>query len=195
MLAVALGGLAVNGTSAWLLHAHADQSLNVRGAFLEVLGDLLGSAGVVVAAVVILATGWTPADALVSVLIGLFILPRTWGLLRSALDVLLEATPGHIPLDRVESAMAAVPGVVSVHDLHVWTITSGFVAMSGHVRSSGRASGDVLHDLQALLRGGFGIEHSTLQVEGCGHDEDASCCGGEERCLPSAGVRPPTSPL
>ena len=183
MLLVALGGLAVNLVAVRLLHGGAQESLNVRGAFLEVLGDLFGSAGTIVAAVVILLTGWVVADPLISVAVGLLILPRTWALLRSALDVLLEATPAHIPIAEVEAEMRRVHGVDSVHDLHVWTITSGFVAMSGHVQARGRSSGEVLHDLQRLLRERFGVEHATLQVEQCDHDGDTVCCGLDPRCL------------
>ncbi len=190
MLAVAVGGLVVNGLGVWLLHEHAQHSLNVESAYLEVLGDLLGSLGVVAAALVILLAGWTPADALVSVLIAALILPRTWRLLHSVLDVLLEAAPRDIALDRVAAAMQAVPGVVSVHDLHVWTITSGFVAMSGHVQSRDRGSGEILHDLQALLRRGFGIQHATLQVEPCGHPDEVTCCGGEAACPSGSASRP-----
>ena len=184
MLAVAAGGLVVNLIGARVLHAGAEHSLNVRGAYLEVLADALGSVGAIVAAVVIYTTGWTPIDALVSALIGLLILPRTWSLLRGALDVLLEATPDHIDVHAVSAAMGEVPGVASVHDLHVWTITSGFVAMSGHVTARGRPSGDVLHDLQDLLRERFCIEHITLQVESDDHVDEGACCVADPRCLP-----------
>jgi cobalt-zinc-cadmium efflux system protein len=183
MLVVATGGLVVNLVSAKLLHAGAGESLNVQGAFLEVISDLLGSLGVIVAAVVIHFTGWWQADPIVSVVIGLFILPRTWRLMKGGLDVLLEATPAHIDVQQVQAAMAAVPGVTSVHDLHVWTITSGFVAMSGHVEARGRPSGDVLHDLQDLLRERFEIEHTTLQVESDDHVDDGACCQTDPRCL------------
>lgn len=183
MLLVALGGLAVNLVGVWLLHAQARGSLNVQGAFLEVLADLLGSLGVLAAAATIALTGWHPVDPLVSALIGLLILPRTWRLLRSALDVLLEATPAHLNLDEIEAALRQVPGVASVHDLHIWTITSGFVALSAHVLARGRPSGDVLHDLRDLLRGRFGIEHVTLQVEQCDHSDAVVCCQLDPRCL------------
>jgi cobalt-zinc-cadmium efflux system protein len=186
MLLVASGGLVVNLIAAWTLHADAEHSLNVRGAFLEVVADVLGSVGVIVAAVVIFLTGWTPIDALVSALIGLLILPRTWSLLKTALDVLLEATPAHLDLDAIAAAMREVRGVASVHDLHVWTITSGFVAMSGHVQARTRPSGDVLHDLQDLLRERFGIEHVTLQVESDDHVDEGACCVMDPRCLPGA---------
>lgn len=190
MALVAAGGLAVNLVGVRLLHRSARHNLNIRGAFLEVLADLLGSLGALVAAAVIALTGWYPADPLASVVIGLFVVPRAWQLLRSALDVLLESTPAHIDLARLEAAMRAVPGVTSVHDLHVWTITSGFVAMSAHVEASGRRSHDVLHDLLAVLRRDFHIEHATLQVEQPGHADDGACCTMDPRCL-VVGSEPP----
>ena len=194
MLAVATGGLIVNLIGVKLLHGGAGESLNVQGAFLEVISDLLGSLGVIVAGVVIYFTGWWLADPIVSVGIGLFILPRTWGLLKSALNVLLEATPSHIDLAKLEAAMCAVPGVTSVHDLHVWTITSGFIAMSGHVLADGRPSAEVLHELLVLLRARFRIEHATLQVEAIDHADDGACCMVDPRCLvvggSAAGVAP-----
>ncbi len=192
MLAVAVGGLVVNLIGVRLLHTGAGESLNVRGAFLEVVADLLGSLGVILAAGIIYLTGWWLADPIISVVIGLFILPRTWRLLKSALDVLLEATPEHIDVEQVGAAMREVPGVASVHDLHVWTITSGFVAMSGHVQADGRRSSQVLHDLQALLRERFGIEHTTLQVEQPGHTDDGACCTIDPRCLVVS--QPPPAP-
>lgn len=183
MLIVAVGGVAVTLTGASLLRSGASNSLNVRAAFLEVVGDLLGSIGTIIAAIVILATGWTPIDALISAAIGLLMLPRALLLLRSVVDVLLEATPRHLDIPAIETAMLGVPGVDSVHDLHVWTITSGFDAMSGHVRSNGRPSQEVLHDLRTLLLRRFGIEHSTLQVEAADHADDGACCVADPRCF------------
>lgn len=184
MLGIALVGIVINGVSAWRLHAGAAENLNMRGAFLEVLADVLGAFGVVVAAALILFTGWKLADPLVSVVIGLFILPRAWGLLKSALDVLLEATPPNIHLDEIEEAMEAMPGVTAIHELHAWTITSGFVVMSAHVLANGeRYSSDVLHDLQDLLRTRFGIDHITLQVERPDHVDDGTCCSLDPRCF------------
>jgi cobalt-zinc-cadmium efflux system protein len=183
MLVVALGGLVVTLIGVRLLHEGAAESLNLQGAFLEVLGDLFGAVGAVVAALVILATGWTLADPLVSALIGLLIIPRAFGLLKNVIDVLLEAAPKNIDLRELEQAILSVPGVVSVHDLHVWTITSGFVAMSGHVQANGRGSADVLHDVRVLLHDRFGIEHVTLQVEAAGHDDAWACCTLDPRCF------------
>lgn len=190
MAAVAAGGLAVNLVGVRLLHEGARQNLNVRGAFLEVLADLLGSVAALAAAAVIALTGWWPADPLASLGIALLVIPRAWHLLRSALDVLLESTPPHIDLARLDAAMRAVPGVASIHDLHVWTISSGFVAMSAHVEASGRRSQDVLHDLQAMLRQTFRIEHVTLQVEQPGHAGDGACCAMDPRCLVVGGEPP-----
>jgi cobalt-zinc-cadmium efflux system protein len=193
MLLVAFGGLLVTMFGVWLLHSGARESLNVRGAFLEVLGDLLGSIGTICAAVIILTTGWTQADAVISAAIGVLILPRAWGLLRSVVDVLLEATPRHLDMPRIESAMLAVSGVESVHDLHAWTITSGFDAMSGHVRANGRSSEDVLHDLRTMLRDRFGIEHVTLQVESADHADDGACCVVDPRCFVPTAIRLPAT--
>lgn len=201
MLLVAVGGLVVTLIGVALLHAGAQDSLNVRAAFLEVLGDLLGSIGTSVAAAIILQTGWTAADAVISALIGLFMLPRAWTLLRSVVDVLLESTPGHLDMPQIEAAMRAETGVDSVHDLHLWSITSGFDAMSGHVRSNGRASEDVLHDLRKMLRERFGIQHVTLQVEAADHADDGACCVMDPRCfvptsipLPAIAERSRTGP-
>jgi len=194
MLVVAIGGLVVTVTGARLLHAGANESLNLRGAFLELVGDLFGAIGTIIAAIIILTTGWTPADPIISAIIGLLIIPRAWSLLRSVIDVLLEATPRHLNMQNIEAAMRAVPGVGSVHDLHVWTISSGFDAMSGHVRSNGRPSEDVLHDLRQMLRDQFGIEHVTLQVEALDHADDGACCILDPRCfvpkaVPTAAIR------
>jgi cobalt-zinc-cadmium efflux system protein len=194
MLLVGIGGLIVNLIGARLLHEGSSASLNVRGAFLEVLSDLLGSVGVIVAALIIGLTGWWQVDPLISVLIALFILPRTWHLLKSVLDVLLEAAPSEMRVEEIRAAIGAVPGVVSVHDLHLWTITSGFVAMSGHVEAADRSSSEVLHDVQRLLRDRFGIEHATLQVESSEHADDGACCSADPRCL-VVGENPWRTPL
>jgi cobalt-zinc-cadmium efflux system protein len=193
MLVVACGGLVVTLVGVALLRGGAQESLNVRGAFLEVVGDLLGSIGTIFAALVILASGWTAADSIISALIGVFIVPRAWGLLRSVVDVLLESTPGHLNMPQIEAAMGAVPGVDSVHDLHIWTITSGFDAMSGHVRGLGRPSDDVLHDLRSMLRDRFGIAHVTLQVEAADHADDGACCITDPRCFVPKTVRMPAA--
>ena len=166
MLAVAIVGLAANLACAWLLHADAGSSLNVRGAYLHVLGDALSSVGVVVAALAVVATGWALADPLASAAIALIILPRTWGLLRQAVNVLLEGTPTHLDLAEVEAALVRVDGVRRVHDLHVWTLTSGREAMSAHVVVADVGESDrLLRELHAVLHARFGIDHTTVQLE------------------------------
>lgn len=137
VLAVAAAGLVVNATGAAVLFRARERSLNMRAAFLHVLADLLGTAGVIVAAVVILATGWLAADPLVSVVIGVLVLASAWGVLRDSVGVLLEGTPPGVDADEVGRRMVGMPGVMEVHDLHIWTITSGFSALSAHVLVAG----------------------------------------------------------
>jgi cobalt-zinc-cadmium efflux system protein len=166
ILLVAALGLVVNLVGMGLLRSGSHESLNVRGAYLEVLGDAASSAAVIVAAVVIWATGWAIADPLASLAIALLILPRTWTLLRQAVNVLLEGAPPHLDVSEIESALCAAPGVQRVHDLHVWTLTSGREAMSAHVVVAPDASKDrILEDLHVILHARFGIDHTTLQVE------------------------------
>jgi cobalt-zinc-cadmium efflux system protein len=166
MLAIAVAGLAANLAAVWLLHQDARQSLNVRAAYMEVLGDALSSLGVIVAAVVVMSTGFTIVDPLVSALIALFIVPRTWRLLRQAVNVLLEGTPSHLDLGEIERAMTQVAGVRRVHDLHVWTLTSGREAMSAHVVVGDvRESERLLEALHAVLHARFGIDHTTIQLD------------------------------
>lgn len=166
MLGVATVGLVINLIGAWLLRSAAGESLNVEGAFLEVVSDLLGSLGVIAAGLIIYFTGWVYADPLFSVGIGLFIIPRTWKLLNDAMGILLEGTPSHINLAELRTAMEAVPGVESVHDLHVWTITSGYVAMSMHAQVDGeRTRAEVMAALAGALKERFKIEHTTIQLE------------------------------
>jgi len=166
MAMVAAVGLAVNVTGAWLLHRGAHESLNVRAAYLEVLSDALSSLAVLVAATVVITTGLTVADPLASAAIALLIVPRTWGLLRQAVNVLLEGTPAHLELTEIEAAMTRVPGVRRVHDLHVWTLTSGREAMSAHVVVADvRESERLLEALHAVLHARFGIDHTTIQLE------------------------------
>lgn len=168
MLAVAIAGLAANVASAWVLMRGGghEENLNTRGAYLQVMGDLLGSIGAIVAALVMLATGWYLADPILSAGIGLLILWSSWRLLRESVEVLLESTPKGLEPAQVREAMAAVDGVAGAHDLHVWTVTSGLVALSCHVEVSGaRPWDEVLDELTALLRTRFGIAHVTLQPE------------------------------
>ena len=166
MAAVAALGLGVNLFAAWLLHRGAHESLTVRAAYLEVLSDALSSLAALVAAGVMIVTGWTGADPLASGLIVLLILPRTWRLLRQAVNVLLEGTPAHLSLAEIEEAITRVAGVRRVHDLHVWTLTSGREAMSAHVVVEDvRESERLLASLHAVLHATFGIDHTTIQLE------------------------------
>lgn len=183
MLFVAAGGLVVNLIGFKVLHGAASENMNMRGALLEVVADMLGSVGAIVAALTIMLTGWTQADPLVSVAIALFILPRAWSLLKTGLDVLLEAAPSHLDMRQVVQTMSTVSGVAAVHDVHAWTIASGYVAMSAHVQANGRPSADVLHDLQTLLRDELHIQHVTLQVESADHADDGACCVMDPRCM------------
>lgn len=173
MTAVAVFGLAANLACAWLLRASSKESLNMRGAYLEVLGDALGSVGVIVAGAVVLLTGWTTADPVVGVTIGLFILPRAWGLLKESTDILLEGTPKDLDLAAVRAALKSVPGVLEVHDLHAWSITQGMNAISGHlvVEEFAARADIILRSAKVLLCGRFGLSHSTLQVEPRGFQE------------------------
>jgi cobalt-zinc-cadmium efflux system protein len=165
MLAVSVVGLLVNLVAVWLLHGVRHGSLNIRGAYLHVLGDMLASAGTVVAAIIIRTTGWLHADPIASLLTTVLIVAGAWQLVRESVDVLLEAAPGHIALDSVRERLESIPGVESVHDLHVWTLTSGMVAMSAHaiVRESGNHQ-VVLERAHELLQE-MGIQHVTVQLE------------------------------
>jgi cobalt-zinc-cadmium efflux system protein len=166
MLAVAAGGLVVNIIAALLLHSSADHNLNLRGAYLHVLGDLLGSVGAIAAAVIILISGWMPADPLISVLVALLILFGAGRLVRESVVVLLEAVPRHIDANAVNRAIMNIPGVEAVHDLHIWTLTSGVLAMSGHavIRDPARHQETIgaVHD---AMHREFGISHVTIQIE------------------------------
>jgi cobalt-zinc-cadmium efflux system protein len=172
----ALIGMAANAVSLSLLLRGQKESLNVRGAYLEVLADTLGSALVLVSAVIILTTGWQTADPVAGLLIGLLIVPRTVKLLRETLDVLLEAAPKGVDMSEVRAHMLALPGVADVHDLHAWTITSGMPVLSAHVVVNQDALDTVghekiLHDLQGCLGSHFDVEHCTFQLEPRGHAE------------------------
>ena len=165
VLAVGLVGLGVNLAAARLLHA-AGGGLNVRAALMHVLADLASSVGVVVAAVVLLTTGWAGADPLAGLLIGLLVLASTFGILRESVAILLEGVPAGIDPRAVGSALAASPGVVGVHDLHIWTITSGFPALSAHVLVEPKADCHAIRrGLETLLRERYDLTHTTLQVD------------------------------
>ncbi len=165
MLGVAVAGLVVNVVSAWMLHGSAHTSLNVRGAYLHVLGDLLGSVGTVAAALIVRSTGWLAADPLVSVLTTVLIVRGAWRLVRESVDVLLEGVPPHISLAAVRARLESVVGVESVHDLHVWSVTSGLVAMSAHaVVPELERQQPALEAMHAAM-GELGIRHVTVQLE------------------------------
>ena len=165
MLSIAVLGFVVNGVAVWLLHGVREGSLNVRGAYLHVLGDMLASGGTVVAAVIIRYTGWFSADPIASLVTTLLIIGGSWRLVRESVDVLLESAPSHIALDAVRTKLESIPNVESVHDLHVWTVTSGMVALSAHaiVRDAGCHQGvlEAAHDLLQEM----GIQHVTVQLE------------------------------
>ncbi|AVV45769.1 cation transporter [Streptomyces sp. P3] len=175
-------GLAANMVSLTLLMRGRAESLNVRGAFLEVAADALGSVAVLISAVVILTTGWQTADPIASLVIGLMIVPRTVKLLRETLDVLLESAPKDVDMAEVRSHILALDGVEDVHDLHAWTITSGMPVLSAHVVVSSEALNAIghekmLHELQGCLGDHFDVEHCTFQLEPSGHAEhEARLC-------------------
>ncbi|HEY6058654.1 MAG TPA: cation diffusion facilitator family transporter [Candidatus Limnocylindrales bacterium] len=166
MLGVALVGLAANGIAVAVVHGASRRSLNVRGAYLEVLGDFAGSIAVLVAAAVVALTGTRAADPIASAVIAVLIVPRTWGLLREAVDVLLEATPRGVDMAHVRAHILDAPGVDDVHDLHAWTITSGMNVVSAHVvLADGADAAAALDELARCLADDFDIEHSTFQLE------------------------------
>jgi cobalt-zinc-cadmium efflux system protein len=171
MLAIGIAGIAVNVAAGAVLYGSRAGSLNVEGAFRHVVADLLGSVGVVVAALIILVTGWLVADPVVSVLIGVLVLASSWSLLRDSTAILLEAAPKGIDTRAVGERLAGAPGVVEVHDLHIWTITSGFPALSAHVLV-GRGEDCHLRrrELERVLAQEFGIAHTTLQVDHVGDE-------------------------
>ena len=174
LIAFGVGALIGNACSLLILRRGQAESLNVRGAFLEVAADTLGAAAVIVTGIIISATGFTLADPIASLVVGALILPRTWRLLREAVDILLEASPKGIDLDDIRRHMAELTGVREVHELHVWTITSGLPVFSAHVVVDPEIiergqSAIMLDQLQDCLRGHFDVDHSTFQLEPAGH--------------------------
>ena len=178
MLVVAILGLGVNVVALNVLGGHRHDNLNVRGAFLHVVGDTVGSAGVIVAGLVIRLTGWTPIDSIVGVLIALLILWSGFGLVRETVSVLLESSPSHLDADALRRDLISLEGVRDVHDLHIWTVTSGFISLSCHCEvESSDVADDVLRRATVLLRERYGIGHVTIQPETSQiHDELEHCC-------------------
>jgi cobalt-zinc-cadmium efflux system protein len=165
MLGVAIAGLLANAVAAWLLHPAHGGSLNVRGAYLHIMSDLLASVGTIVAAVIIRFTGWLEADPIASLLTTALIVRGAWRLVREAVDVLLESTPSHITLADVRSRLEGIEGVNSVHDLHVWSVSSGMVALSAHAIVPDTTRSQTVLEKACALLGGMGIHHVTIQIE------------------------------
>ena len=166
MIAVAAGGLVINLICAWILHGRDEIDLNIRGVWMHVLGDALGSVAAILAGVCMLLFGWYAADAAFSVLISVLIIWGSVRLIRESTNVLLEGTPAHINLAAVEDEILATAGVSAVHDLHVWTITSGREALSAHViHSDSISQPDLLRELRTKLHDRFGVDHLTIQME------------------------------
>jgi len=166
MLVIASVGLIINLVGMKLLSDGSAKSLNMKGAYLEVFSDMLGSIGVIIASLLIMFKGWEIADPIASIAMGLFILPRTWHLLKQVIHVLLEGTPTHIDVDKVEKELSNVNGVIAIHDIHIWTITSGIDVMTAHVEISDFKEGDrILTDTKKILVTKFNILHSTIQLE------------------------------
>lgn len=165
MLWIAIAGLAINFIAMKLLSAGREGSLNIKGAYLEVWSDMLGSAGVIAAALIIRFTGWGWVDPLVAVGIGLWVLPRTWLLLKASMNILLEGTPADVDVGKLRSAIQGRPGVIEVHDLHVWSLTTGRHVLTAHVVSDGPRPQELLREISALVRDEHGISHTTIQLE------------------------------
>ncbi len=172
MLAVAAVGLVINITGVFILRSGSKESLNMKGAYFEVLSDMLTSVGVIIAGVIMLTTGWYYADPLISAGIGLFILPRTWALLKDAVAVLLEGTPSDVNIAALRETLSKLDGVAEIHDLHVWSLTSGVNALSVHaVLAAGAEHDDVLQRIHGSCTSEFKIAHVTAQTE----REDFAC--------------------
>lgn len=188
MIVVAVGGLCVNLFSAWLLHGDHEEDLNVRGAWLHIMGDALGSVGAIVAGILMSLYGWYAADPLFSVLIGLLIIWSSWSIIRESTNVLLEGTPAHINLASVEGAIRETTGVEDVHDLHIWTITSGREALSAHVvHAQATSQSELLKELRTKLHDRFGVDHLTIQMETEDfEDESFHLCHSGTSCFRSA---------
>ncbi len=176
MLAVATGGLAVNLVGMWILHRSRNESLNLRGAWLHLASDALGSLGAISAGLLVWVYGWMWADPAASVIIACLVIHSAWNLIKESVAVLMEGSPGHIDVDEVRDAMLALGSVAEVHDLHIWTITSGMEALSGHVVTEDGSDGQtVLAEVRALLHERFSIDHITVQIEKAGFAEPEVC--------------------
>lgn len=191
MAIVAAGGLLINLACARLLHHDRQEDLNMRGAWLHIVGDALGSLGAIIAGVLIALFGWNVADPVISILIALLIVWSSWHLMRDATNVLLEGTPAHINLAAVEDAILETEGVSNVHDLHVWTITSGREALSAHViHAYSISQANLLKELRAKLHDRFGVDHLTIQMETPDFEDEAfHFCVAGTACFQSESVR------
>lgn len=186
MMAVACGGLLVNVAGLWILHAGRSESLNVRGAWLHVLSDALGSVGVIAAGVAIWMFGWNWADPVASIVIGVLVLYSSWSLLKEAVGVLMEEAPGHLDVDEIRNAIISIQSVLGVEDLHVWTITSGRVSLSAHVAvDEARPGGEMLTEIRHTLHDRFGIDHLTIQLEPEGFEKLQPPCDYREQRRPA----------
>lgn len=179
MMVIAIAGLLINLIAARVLYRAGGDSLNVKAALRHVIADVAGSVGVIIAAGVIILTGWEPVDAIVSILISLLIAASAWSVLRESVDVLLESTPRGMDAEEIGMAMASIPKVEQVHDLHVWQITSGFPTLSAHVLvGSGADCHGARRDLEVMLHDRFEIDHTTLQVEHVPPNDPLTIDGG-----------------
>jgi cobalt-zinc-cadmium efflux system protein len=166
MILIAGMGLAVNILTAWMLHGAHHTNLNLRGVFLHVLSDALGSAGAIIAGVLILWTGWRWTDPVTSIVIGILILISSFTLVRESVDILMQATPRHLDLAEVQRTLEAVPGVARVHDLHIWTLTSGLFTLTAHIVVNGAHDHHTLLDaIEQTIQQRFAIDHTTIQLE------------------------------
>jgi cobalt-zinc-cadmium efflux system protein len=186
MIAIAAGGLLVNVAGLWILNSGKSESLNVRGAWLHVLSDALGSVGVIVAAALIWMFGWTWADPAASIVIGALVLYSSWFLVKEAVAVLMEEAPGHLDVDEIRNAIISIRGVIGVEDLHVWTIRSGLVSLSAHVAvDEARPGREMLTEIRHTLHQRFGIDHLTIQLEPEGFEKPQIVCDYRERRHPT----------
>lgn len=166
MLVVATLGLGVNVAAGFILYGSHKENINLRGAFLHVIGDALGSVGAIAAGIIMLLTGWYLADPMISIFIGLLILYSSWGLVKESIEILMQSVPKGIDIEEVQRAIEQVSGVTKVHDLHIWAVTSGVSTLSAHVVVNGREDFHrVLNELEAILRERFNVEHTTIQLE------------------------------